>query len=130
MWAQTWRDQNGTAIRLARIDRGDAAFMPPHQALHTTTAGAADAIGRSDLGRLEPGSRADMVQMSPSESALHPVVPGEDDPVSRLVWSGSPRAVRSVWVGGEQVVREGRVITVDVDGVTAEVTERARRLAK
>ena len=119
-----------TAIRLARIDRGDAAFMPPHQALHMTTAGAADAIARPDLGRIEPGSRADMVQLSPSESALHPVVPDEDDPVSRLVWSGSPRAVRSVWVGGEQVVSEGRVLTVDVDEVRAEVTERARRLAE
>lgn len=118
-----------TAIRLARIERGDAAFMPAHQALHMATAGAADAIGRSDLGRLAPGSRADMIQLSPSESALHPVVPDEDDPVSRLVWSGSPRAVRSVWVGGEQVVGDGRVLTVDVDEVRAEVTERARRLA-
>ena len=119
-----------TAIRLARIHRGDAAFFSPHQALHMTTAGAADAIGRSDLGRLEPGSRADMVQLSPSESALHPVIPEEDDPVSRLVWSGSPRAVRSVWVGGQQVVDEGRVLTVDVGEVKAEATGRARRLAK
>lgn len=119
-----------TAIRLARIHRGDAAFFSPHEALHMTTAGAADAIGRPDLGRIEPGSRADMVQLSPSESALHPVVPDEDDPVSRLVWSGSPRAVRSVWVGGEQVVAEGRPLTVDVDEVRAEVTERARRLAE
>ncbi len=119
-----------TAIRLARVHRGDAAFFPPHEALHMTTAGAADAIGRSDLGRIEPGSRADMVQLSPSESALHPVVPDEDDPVSRLVWSGSPRAVRSVWVGGEQVVDDGRVLTVDVDEVRTEATERARRLAE
>ena len=119
-----------TAIRLARIHRRDAAFMPPYEALHMTTAGAADAIGRSDLGRIEPGCRADMVQLSPSESPLHPVVPDEDDPVSRLVWSGSPRAVRSVWVGGEQVVSEGRVLTMDIDEVRVEVTERARRLAE
>ena len=118
-----------TAIRLARIKEGDAGFLPAHQALHMVTAGAADAIDRPDLGRLVAGSWADMVAISPDEAALHPVIPGDDDPVSRIVWSGSPKAVRSVWVGGRKVVQDGRVTSIDVDVVRADMTRRARRLA-
>ena len=117
------------AIRLARQKAGDAAVLPAQQALHMATAGAADCIDRADLGRLAPGAWADMVQVSASEPALHPVIPGEDDPVARVVWSGSPRAVRSVWVGGRQVVEDGRVSSIDTSSVRSEMVRRARRLA-
>ena len=118
------------AIRLARIGEGDAGFLPARQALHMVTAGAADGIDRPDLGRLATGTRADMVAISSSEPALHPVIPGEDDPVSRIVWSGSPASVRSVWVGGRQVVEHGRVTSIDMDAVRSDMTRRAKRLAE
>ena len=119
-----------TAIRLGRIKEGDAGFLPAHEALRMVTAGAADAIDRPDLGRLVAGSWADMVAISSDEPAFHPVIPGEDDPVSRLVWAGSPKAVRSVWVGGRRVVQDGRVTSIDVDAMRTDMTERARRLAE
>ena len=119
-----------TAIRMGRMKGGDAGFLPARQALHMVTAGAADAIHRPDLGRLVPGSWADMVAISPDEPAFHPVIPGEDDPVSRIVWSGSPEAVRSVWVAGRRVVADGRVTSIDVDAVRSDMTARARRLAE
>ena len=118
------------AIRLARIKAGDAGFFPAHQALHMVTAGAADAIDRPDLGRLVPSARADMVAISPYAPAFHPVIPGEDDPISRIVWSGSPEAVRSVWVGGQQVVADGRVTSIDAVSIRADMTRRAMRLAR
>lgn len=118
------------AIRLARLKAGDAAVLPARQALHMATAGAADCIDRPDLGRLASGAWADMVVISPSEPAMHPVIPGEDDPISRIVWSGSPQAVRSVWVGGRQVVENGRVISIDTGLVRSEMERRARRLAR
>ena len=117
------------AMRLARVHRGDAQSLPASQALHMVTAGAADAIDRPDLGRLVPGSWADMVALSSSEPAFQPVIPGEDDPTSRIVWSGSPECVRSVWVGGRRVVDGGLVTSIDVEAVGADMTERARRLA-
>ena len=118
-----------TAIRLARIRQSDARALPPDLALHMVTAGAADAIDRPDLGRLAPGARADMAALSPLEPSLHPVIPGEDDPVSRIVWSGSPACVESVWVGGRQVVEGGRVISVDMEELRADMTGRAGRLS-
>jgi 5-methylthioadenosine/S-adenosylhomocysteine deaminase len=51
------------------------------------------------------------------------------DLLTHLVWSGSPADVRHVWVGGNQVVDDGAVLTVDVEQALAEVEARARRLA-
>lgn len=119
-----------TAIRLNRIKQGSTTSFTAARALRMVTSAAANSIDRPDLGRLLPGAWADMVQVSFSESALHPVVPHEDDPAARVVWSGSPAAVRSVWVGGRQVVDEGRVTSIDAERVRDDATRRARRLAR
>jgi cytosine/adenosine deaminase-related metal-dependent hydrolase len=93
------------------------------------TAGAADAINRSDLGSLTPGSHADMVALDGSAPALNPVLPNEDDPISRVVWSGSPSAISGVWVAGRKVVENQRVTTIDAAALTGEMARRAERLA-
>ena len=117
------------ALRLARIRSQDASALLPHDALAMVTREAADAIGRPDLGRLSPGNPADMIELSVSGPAFGPVIPDEDDLISRLVWSGSPAAVHSSWVGGRQVVEKGRVLTVDVEASGKDVSRRAARLA-
>ena len=120
-----------TAIRTARVRSGDAESLPPAEALRMTTAGAAEVLGRgADLGRLAPGCWADMVALRADTPALHPVIEGEDDPLSRIVWSGSPGAVSAVWVAGRKVVQDGRVLTLDVTEAVAEAQTRARRLAR
>lgn len=117
------------ALRLARIRSHDASALLPHDALAMVTSEAADAIRRPDLGRLAPGNPADMIAVSTTDPAFGPVIPGEDDLVSRLVWSGSPSAVHSSWVGGRRVVQDGKVLTVDVEAVGQNVSRRAARLA-
>ena len=119
-----------TAIRTARIRSGDAQTLPPAEALRMTTAGAAEVLGWSGLGRLAPGCWADMMALSGAEPALSPVVEGEDDPLSRIVWSGSPGAISGVWVAGRKVVEDGRVLTVDIAEAVADAQTRARRLAR
>lgn len=118
------------AVRLARIRSRDAAALLPHDALAMVTREAADAIGRPDLGRLFPGNPADMIAVSTTDPAFGPVVPAEDDLISRLVWSGSPAAVHSSWVGGRRVMAEGQVLTVDVEALKSDVSRRAARLAE
>ena len=120
-----------TAIRMARIRAADAETFSPAEALHMTTSGAAEVIGQGDvLGRLAPGCWADMVALTADTSALHPVIEEEDDPLSRIVWSGSPSAISAVWVAGRKVVEDGRVLTVDVAEAVAEIDARAWRLAR
>ena len=111
--------------------------VPGHSAEAGQSAEAGRAAGHSaesgsnaGLGRLAAGCWADMVALSAAEPALHPVIDGEDDPLSRIVWSGSPGAISGVWVAGRKVVDDGRVLTVDMAEAVAEAEARARRLAR
>ena len=67
------------------------------------TVGSADALGRSDLGRLAEGALADVVCIDLSRYHFGPVL----DPVRALITCGTGQDVDAVFVGGEPVVVEG-----------------------
>jgi len=115
------------AIRMARLRALDAEALTPRDALAMATSEAATALARSDIGTLQPGRWADMVNVAVEGSSFTPVLEPEDL-LTHLVWSGSPSDIRSVWVGGHQVVDNGRCLTVDVAEAQREVTVRARGL--
>lgn len=117
-----------TAMRLARLRAQSANAFTALDALRMATEEAAAAVGRSDLGHLRPGAKADMLELNMAGSSFTPVL-SEDDVLTHAVWSGSPSAVRRVWVAGRQVVDTGEALTVDVDAALDEVVIRARRLA-
>ena len=113
---------------LALLAGRDAIALTAAEAFWLATGGAADAIGRPDLGQVEAGRRADLVHVDTRDLGFEPVL----DPVdllTHLVWSGTSRLVRDTWVGGRQVVRDGVCTTVDTEALRADVAERARRLA-
>jgi 5-methylthioadenosine/S-adenosylhomocysteine deaminase len=123
-----WEESRLAAL-VARIqtDRPDA--ISASETLALATRGGAAALGRDDIGVLEPGRWADMVLVRTADPAFVPVV--EDrDLLSHLVWSAGSRLVTDVWVAGEQVVAEGRCLTVDGERARAEVQQRALRLAR
>jgi 5-methylthioadenosine/S-adenosylhomocysteine deaminase len=122
-------DDMRTAIRLARIGAMDASAMPARTALEMTTSEAAAAVGRPDLGRLVPGCRADMVALDLDQPGFDPIF-GEDALFDRIVWAGSPSAVRDVWVQGRQVVRDRACLTADRSALRADVTRRALLLTE
>lgn len=115
-----------TAIRYARIAGSDAALGGVAEALYLATAGAADALGRGDLGRIAVGCRADFFELDVSAVGFAPVLDASEL-IGRAVWAGTPSAVRRVWVDGRQVVADGECTTVDV--AAAELTARAQRLS-
>jgi hypothetical protein len=79
------------------------------------TRDGAAAIGRDDLGALEPGRWADLVQVDLADPAF--VDPADDAQLlSNLVWAGGARLVRDVWVAGEQVLADGEPTRVDRTG--------------
>jgi cytosine/adenosine deaminase-related metal-dependent hydrolase len=94
--------------------------VPPRSLVGATTAevfeaatlGGARLLGRDDIGRLAVGAKADLVLVDLEHPAMRPV----RDPLRSLVFSAAERAVRDVYVGGEQVVRDGRVLTLDRAG--------------
>jgi 5-methylthioadenosine/S-adenosylhomocysteine deaminase len=116
------------AASLARLVGRSATALTAAEAVWLATGGAAEAVGRPDLGQLEAGRRADLVHVDTRNLVFEPVGdPG--DVLAHLVWSGAGRHVRDVWVGGRQVVRDGASTTVDVEALRHDVVTRAARLA-
>jgi 5-methylthioadenosine/S-adenosylhomocysteine deaminase len=116
------------AAQLARLRACDATALSAAEAFWLATGGAADAIGRPDLGQLAVGRRADLVHVDTRDLAFEPVGDATDV-LTHLVWSGGGRHVRDVWVGGEQVVADGRSTKVNSEALRAEVAQHAERLA-
>ena len=89
------------------------------------TLGGASALGRDDIGRLAPGAKADLVLVDVTCPAMRPL----RDPLRSLVYAAADRAVRTVFVGGEAVVEDGRVRTLDM-AAAAIALEQAQRRAE
>ncbi len=88
------------------------------------TTGGAQALGRDDLGRLVVGAKADLVLID----VTHPMMRPTRDPLRSLVYSAADRAIRDVFVDGDQVVADGRVQTIDY-AAAAEALDAAQQRA-
>ena len=98
------------AALLAKGVSGRADALPAHQALRMATLDAARALGLANrIGSLVPGKAADItaIDLSPLETA--PCF----DVVSDLVYAAERRQVSHVWVGGNLLVDQGKLTTVD-----------------
>lgn len=111
------------AMLLQRVAFG-ADKMSAREALELATRGGARALGRSDVGHLAPGMRADIaVWESNSLEAA-----GSWDPAA-LVLAG-PTWVRDLLVEGRQIVKAGRLHSADLSQIVADQRRLAARLAE
>ena len=111
------------ALLVAR-GRGGPEAMTVRDALRLATRGGADVLRRSDIGALDPGRRADIAVWRTDGLELG----GAVDLVAGLVFS-APHPVDRLYVGGEEVVREGRLVRADEDEIAREHRVQARRFA-
>ncbi|HEY7691000.1 MAG TPA: 8-oxoguanine deaminase [Gaiellaceae bacterium] len=112
------------ALLVAR-GRGGPRAMTVRQALRLGTRGGAAVLGRDDIGRLAPGKRADVAVWRTDGLEL---AGAEADPVAGLVLS-APHRVDRLYVGGEEVVRDGRLVRADEAEIAREHRAQAARLA-
>jgi cytosine/adenosine deaminase-related metal-dependent hydrolase len=104
------------ALLFARLAGGPAAITA-REALDLGTIHGARCLGWDDeLGKLEPGSLADIVlwRLDDLDHA------GIEDPVAALVLGARPLADR-VFVGGREVVRGGELLTADVEEIARDL---------
>lgn len=111
------------AMLLQRVQNG-ADAMSAREALEIATLGGAQVLGRHDCGNLAPGKRADIAVWD--VSGLRAA--GARDPVAALLLAG-PSRVKHLFVEGRQVVRDGRLTTIDLPRVIEAQTRLARALA-
>jgi guanine deaminase len=89
------------------------------------TRGSARALGMADLiGRLAPGFKADLLFVDLAHVNYLPL----NEPAPQLVFVENGAALEKVMVGGEIVVEGGRVLTVDLPALRAEVERVVERL--
>jgi cytosine/adenosine deaminase-related metal-dependent hydrolase len=111
------------ALLVARA-RGGPAAMTARDALRLGTRGGAAVLGRDDLGSLEPGKRADIAVWRTDTLEMA----GSRDLVPGLVLS-APHRVDRLYVGGEEVVREGRLVHADEEEIARHHRVQAGKLA-
>jgi cytosine/adenosine deaminase-related metal-dependent hydrolase len=111
------------ALLVAR-GRGGPAAMTAREALRLGTRGGAAVLRRDDIGRLGPGQCADIAVWRTDGLTWA----GADDPVAALVLGG-PHRVDRLYVGGDEVVRDGRLVRADEDEIAREHRKAAERFA-
>ena len=90
------------------------------------TLNGARALGLDEsTGSLEPGKLADLVAFDLSGLAQQPVY----DPVSQLVYAGSRSCVKHLWVGGKQLLDDGRLTRLDEQRIVANARAWGERIA-
>ncbi len=112
------------AIRLAATlhkgatRRADA--VTTREAFAMATIAGARALGQSHrIGSLEAGKAADMVLIATDRPHARPLF----DPLTHLVFSTAKSDVTHVWVGGEAVVHDGRLVHHDLGATLAAVRD-------
>ena len=111
------------ALLVAR-GRGGPGAMTVREALRLATRGGADVLRRDDIGSLEPGRRADLAVWRTDALQLA----GAADRLAGLVLS-APHRVDRLYVGGEEIVRDGRLVRADEDEIAREHRLQATRFA-
>jgi 5-methylthioadenosine/S-adenosylhomocysteine deaminase len=96
----------------AGLASDDQPGVSATQALFAATLGGARALGLSDrIGALKEGMQADIAAVSLDSMRQQPV----DDPVDAMIFSSSGRDVLLTVVAGEEIYRNGQLITIVED---------------
>ena len=112
------------AMFSSKLNENDAMATTCLDILNAVTLNAAKALGRDDIGRIYPGVKADFTQINLRQPHLTP----SRDPLKTLLYHAGPGDVDTVIVGGQIVMAEGKILTVDEEEIIAKADEVARRL--
>lgn len=105
---------------LARVMAGSATAVRSEDYYDAATIGGADALGRPDLGRLQPGSRADITVFELDRPHLGQVI----DPIQTMLLAGHGRDFSTVVIDGRFVMEDRAIPGIE------EAADKARAQAQ
>lgn len=109
-----------SAALLAKAVSGDASAVSAYQALRMATLNGAQALGLADqTGSLVAGKWADICAVRFDDLEAAPLY----HPLSQLIYASGRHQVTDVWVGGEHLLKERALTSLD----EADIIERARQ---
>ena len=105
-------EEGRTAALLQKMKSGDASQFPIETALKALTIEGAKVLGMADeIGSLEVGKQADLLVIQP-QGKIH--LQPQENMLSHLVYAVKSSDVDDVYIAGEQVVKDGQVLTVNL----------------
>ena len=99
----------------------DPMVLGAWDALEMATVNAANALGRTDTGRVAAGCVADLILVDFSAPNLTPC----HDPAENLVYAGQPANVIMNMARGQVIYENGTFLTLDLERIRAEVEDYA-----
>ena len=105
----------------------DATLINAETALSMATKYGARALWLDDqIGTLEVGKEADFIVIDTNSPFYQPI---QNNPISHLVYSGSGRDVKDVYVQGKQLMKNRQLLTVDEERIYYEVNRVMKLLS-
>ena len=105
-------EEGRTAALLQKMKSEDASQFPIETALKALTIEGAKVLGMDEqIGSLEVGKQADFLVIQP-QGKIH--LQPQANMLSHLVYAVKSSDVDDVYIAGEQVVKQGQVLTVEL----------------
>ncbi|GGN68933.1 hydrolase [Streptomyces albiflavescens] len=115
-----WESMALTSL-VQKSAEGDPRWLTSRQALHHATLQSARAVGLGErIGSLAPGRRADIILVDLTGPHTQPV----HDLAATLVHSARAGDVRTTIVDGRVLMRDRRLLTIDLPSTVGELGER------
>ena len=114
------------AALLHKVNTLDPLAVPAGKALQMGTYNGAVALGFSDVGRIKPGYKADIILLNMNSEAWYP----RHDLISLLVYSANSSSVDTVMVNGKVLMEHRNLLTLDEERILYEAEKRAKDLIK
>lgn len=112
--------------KLHKVHRLDPAAMGAKTVVRMATLDGARVLGLEDtIGSLEVGKQADLIMIDIDQPHLAPMY----HPESHLVYAAGGRDVKDVMIAGQWVVRDRRLLTLDLDSILEQVRKTGATIA-
>lgn len=116
------------SMSLVYRHRGSTAPLDAWELLRLATLNAAEALGiDKDLGSIEPGKKADLIVIKPNMLRQDT---GGDNPAETIVMAASSADIQHVFVDGDFVVRDRRLVHFDQERIEREVLRLLATVSK
>ena len=110
----------GTAARLHKVHRLDPTLLEAQSVLNMATLEAAKVLGlEKEIGSLEVGKQADLILINLNQPHLTPLY----HPFSHLVYAASGADVDTVFIAGQMVMRQRKLLTLDWEEIRKRVVK-------
>jgi 5-methylthioadenosine/S-adenosylhomocysteine deaminase len=113
---------------LHKLHRWDPTVMPAQRCLDLATIEAARVLKLDQkIGSIEPGKQADLILLNMRSPYFVPIH-GKDTVISDLVYTARSSNVNTTIVDGKILMHEGKVLTLDEDGILKKAQSEALKL--